>query len=535
MANNKIVGTIPEEVASLPELVNLDISSNRISGTLPEFASSKLESINLSHNDLHGPIPTKFISESEMTVRRLTMPQNRLSGTVPDDIDKLKAVELIDFSDNLLHGTLPPSVGKLSLLKALYLNNNFLVGSIPSELAKSHAVSGERGNILESLHLQENQMSGTLPLTLEYLPLKEIIIHGNKFTGTVPSQICSKDVNAFFFRNNPAPDDNQNFCDAVSCPSDTVAVHGMAPCTPCNNIHSNPYIGQTRICKIWEDEKDILRTLYEHTTNDGGSWRGDGDWTEDNVVLCDLSGITCDENNHVVEINLSGRGLVGTIPESLGFLKYLKKLDLSDNELRGHLPSDLRWAPLESLDITGNEIKGIVPPRLCLEAGINKGESVNCDRIACPAGTYSPSGRMDPVEGHECVPCTYNDREVLGMKTCQIEIITSGVFGVVIAVLALAILSGLFVFGHKIILKSAGNTKKLGELGNDHKCQLEMRSLIRRGSEVSSSSENEMEEEDLRHDVKSMESHIVDRGKKIYSKINNGSVVGQDEEKVENK
>ncbi len=73
----------------------------------------------------------------------------------------------------------------------------------------------------------------------------------------------------------------------------------------------------------------------------------------------------------MTEINLSGRGLMGTIPDSLAFLKHLEKLDLSDNELMGFLPSDLRWAPLESLDISGNKIRGIVPPTLCLKGGIN--------------------------------------------------------------------------------------------------------------------------------------------------------------------
>ena len=47
------------------------------------------------------------------------------------------------------------------------------------------------------------------------------------------------------------------------------------------------------------------------------------------------------------------------MPEVIGFLRFLEHLDLSVNELTGHLPSDLRWTPLETLKISGNKLKGI--------------------------------------------------------------------------------------------------------------------------------------------------------------------------------
>ncbi len=492
MANNKIIGTIPRSLASLPELVRVDLSSNRINGTLPQFTSSKLEYINLGYNDLHGSIPKHLITKSGMTLMTLAMPQNRLSGTIPDTIQDWKVVEQVDFSNNILHGTLPPSIGKLSLLKELYLNNNFLVGSIPHEIASSHPVNSKMGDLLEVVHLQDNELSGTLPLSLEYLPLKEFLIHENKLTGHVPTQICSEDVNFFFFQDIAVTPD-RNYCDAISCPSDTVALDGTAPCISCNNIHYNPYIGQTRMCNTVVNQRDILKNLFERTTENGGKWNGDNNWEDDDVFLCNFSGVTCDGNSHVTEINLKGRGLMGTIPESLGFLKNLEKLDLSDNELMGFLPSDLRWAPLEVLDISGNKIRGIVPPRLCLEAGINQngeGGDFNCDHIVCPGGTYSPSGRRDPIKGHECLPCQYNNPEVLGMKSCRVKNITSGAFGMLTALFTLAIAAGFFV-----VLRMEKKSIKTDRMNaqEERMCQLEMQRPIAVGTDDSFRTECEMQ------------------------------------------
>lgn len=475
MANNKLFGTIPRSVAALPNLMRIDLSSNRINGTLPQFASSKLESINLGYNDLHGSIPKIFITKSKMTLIDLSIPQNRLSGTIPDSIMELKVVEKIDLSNNILHGTIPPSVGNLLLIKHLYLNNNFLVGPIPHTLATSHPIDAKMGDTLEVLRLEDNQLSGTLPLSLEYLTsLTEILIHENKFTGEVPRNICSEDVNAFFFQNTPSTPE-RDVCHAISCPPDTVALDGTAPCTPCNNEHFNPYIGQTRMCNTVVNQREILKTFYERTTEDGGKWNGDNNWEDDEEFLCNFSGVTCDENSHVTEINLSGRGLMGTIPDSLAFLKHLEKLDLSDNELMGFLPSDLRWAPLESLDISGNKIRGIVPPTLCLKGGINDNGvqgDFNCHIIACTVGTYSPSGRQDVRKGHKCLPCQHNNPEVLGMKSCRQTGVASSAFGAFMALFTLAVAAGTFV----VVRTRRKQLKRMNP--QEQMCQLEMQRPI---------------------------------------------------------
>lgn len=333
------------------------------------------------------------------------------------------------------------------------LNNNFLVGSIPHQLALSSPINGKMGDLLETVHLQDNQLSGTVPLQLEYLPkLSELLLHDNKLTGEIPSTICSPNVNAFFFEGLP-PSPGRDYCDAISCPVDMVALDGSDPCISCNNLHYNPYIGQTRSCNTVLNQREILKHFYENTNlrdgaGDGaaGKWKGSNNWEDDETFLCDFTGVTCDKDFHVTEIDLKARGLKGTIPDSLGFLQYLMRVDLSENELEGFLPSDLRWAPLEFLDISGNSIRGIVPPKLCDKAGLNENGSqgsYGCNKIACPIGTYSSSGRERV--GELCLPCHHNNAEVLGNNSCRKVGVGSAVFGVFIFLVTLALAVGAFV------------------------------------------------------------------------------------------
>jgi hypothetical protein len=61
---------------------------------------------------------------------------------------------------------------------------------------------------------------------------------------------------------------------------------------------------------------------------------------------CGWNGIRCAYNSttnitHVTEIILPMRGLTGPIPKEIGFLPYLTKLDLADNEIVGTIPDEI--------------------------------------------------------------------------------------------------------------------------------------------------------------------------------------------------
>ncbi|XP_029143357.1 probable LRR receptor-like serine/threonine-protein kinase At2g24230 isoform X3 [Arachis hypogaea] len=76
--------------------------------------------------------------------------------------------------------------------------------------------------------------------------------------------------------------------------------------------------------------------------------------------VCSWQGVFCDNNKeHVVELNFSGLGLSGTIPDNtIGKLSKLQTLDLSCNKITT-LPSDF-WSlsSIKSLNLSTNQISG---------------------------------------------------------------------------------------------------------------------------------------------------------------------------------
>jgi Leucine-rich repeat (LRR) protein len=418
MRENLLYGPIPSEVAALPKLEIFDVAENALTGNLPYFSSGQLDKLDISRNKLSGFIPSNLGHNHEL-MTSLDVMHNRMSGPLPPSLDRMKNLELLSISNNGFWGVLPTSLGNLPQLTFLYADNNNFVGPIPSNLARPLG-SGGKGSLLEEIWVQQNELSGTLPASLADLSqLQSLYIDGNKFTGKVPGDLCSEDLNVDFF-DGVAADMERNLCDSVACPVDTTSLEGVFPCSPCRSLHYNPYLGRTGKC-IALGQRLILSHFYD-ATSQLGQWIGGSNWNDDKTPLCDFDGITCDSKDNVVEIKLPARGLTGTVPEEIGFLEYLEVLDVSDNQLTGFLPSDLRWAPLRKLDISGNRMKSVVPPMLCLKQGINgngQNGDYNCQRIACPAGTFSPSGMMAGDYGEFfCVPCEDEDANFLGRKQC---------------------------------------------------------------------------------------------------------------------
>jgi len=303
-------------------------------------------------------------------------------------------------------------------------------------------------------------------------PLFNFYIDGNKLTGTIPEEVCEKKLNQDFFVNTNIKDIDRDYCEAVACPSGTMSKEGMYPCIKCHDQYTNPYLGRQGSC-IDLKPIDILYKFYESTNGDhwdydkmnkGEAWFVDKDNVDERSV-CAWIGIECDNDNNIISIQMPNYKLKGSIPEEIGYLRFLSILDLSDNYLTGYLPSDLRWAPLNRLDISGNMLKGLIPPSLCEKQGVNgNGETgrFDCEYIACPMGYISPMGRLTSSDA--CRPCKYGT-SYLGSKECYVtknshhEIASSSfkqggsklVFDALVMMLGLALIG--FFFSYRDIKK----------------------------------------------------------------------------------
>ncbi|XP_020222774.1 protein STRUBBELIG-RECEPTOR FAMILY 3 isoform X2 [Cajanus cajan] len=134
-----------------PSIIEMDLSNNQIGGTIPSTLSP--------------------------TLRNLSLSANQLNGSIPDALSSLTQLSDLDLSGNNLSGQLPPSMENLSSLT--------------------------------TLHLQNNQLSGIL-FVLQDLPLQDLNIENNIFSGPIPPELLSipnfrKDGNPFNTTIIPSP------------------------------------------------------------------------------------------------------------------------------------------------------------------------------------------------------------------------------------------------------------------------------------------------------------------------------------------
>lgn len=69
--------------------------------------------------------------------------------------------------------------------------------------------------------------------------------------------------------------------------------------------------------------------------------------------------------NYMSGLDFSSNQLIGSIPQSIGDMKWLRALNFSDNYLDGSIPKSFsNLSYLESLDLSYNKLTGKIPPEL---------------------------------------------------------------------------------------------------------------------------------------------------------------------------
>jgi len=178
--DNAFSGEIPDSLAQISLLQDLNISNNQLSGPLPASigALSRLESLNLSGNQFTGNLPQTFdqfnrmitldLHDNQFTgsisviaslcqLKRLDIRNNQFSGTI-DDLSTLPHIRTLDLGSNHFESTFPASLAQKTQILRINVQDTHLGGQLPQWESFDYA--------LYSLNLSANRFIGKIPETI---------------------------------------------------------------------------------------------------------------------------------------------------------------------------------------------------------------------------------------------------------------------------------------------------------------------------------------------------------------------------------
>ncbi|KAI3984970.1 hypothetical protein MKX01_004738 [Papaver californicum] len=355
-----LIGPLPQNFNQLSELENLGLQRNKFNGKLPTFKGlSKLTKAYLGGNQF-DTIPVDFLQGLD-SLQILTLEGNPLNKTtgwsIPSYLQNSAQLQTLSMVDCNLIGTIPDWLGTMASLEHLRLSNNRLTGVIPESFKGSSVQTlwlnnqdggGFTGTIdvigsmtsLTTAWLHGNQFTGMIPSNIgELTSLQDLNLNGNQLSGIVPVGLTELNIQKLDLSNNhlmgPMPKfktgnfsiSNNAFCQDVpgaACASEVMALI------------------------------DFLAGLNYPV-------RLTSQWTGNDPCKGHWFGLSCDDQK-VSVINLPNQHLNGSLSPSIGKLDSLRLIQLKQNNITGPISASL--ADLKSLttvDLSGNNIQPPLP------------------------------------------------------------------------------------------------------------------------------------------------------------------------------
>lgn len=354
-------GTLPSNFNQLTELYNIGLQRNKFSGALPTFNGlAKLRYAYLGTNNFDTIPADFFVGLTSLEV--LSLEYNNLNATLgwslPSDIQESTNLASLYLSQCNLVGLIPDFLGQMTSLSTLEMAYNRLTGPIPLSFNVSgvqifqlnnQAAPSLSGPIdvvgkmqsLKQLWLHGNNFSGTIPPSLgDCVSLTDIKLNGNELVGPIPTNLTNLQLTNLTLDSNklsgPIPD--------LKLPPGGFTYSGNSFCQSVPGLSCAPAVTVLL---------DFLASL-NYPIGLAESWTG-------NDPCNSWIGIGCSTGT-VSVINLPNRNLNGNISPSLINLPSLKIIKLGGNKLSGTIPSTLtRLKSLSTLDLSHNNLSPPVP------------------------------------------------------------------------------------------------------------------------------------------------------------------------------
>ncbi|XP_028762058.1 probable leucine-rich repeat receptor-like protein kinase At1g35710 isoform X4 [Neltuma alba] len=168
-------------------VTELDLHNNKLTGPIPPQIErlKRLKILNLRWNKLQDAIPPEIGQLKSLT--HLYLSFNNFKGEIPNELANLQELRYLYLHKNRFSGRIPPELGSLANLRHLDVGNNHLVGTI-RELIRIEGCFPAMRN----LYLNNNYITGGIPANLANLSSLEILyLSYNKMSGVVPSSLAN--------------------------------------------------------------------------------------------------------------------------------------------------------------------------------------------------------------------------------------------------------------------------------------------------------------------------------------------------------
>ncbi|PIN07746.1 Leucine-rich repeat protein [Handroanthus impetiginosus] len=386
----KDLTTLTWFIGSLASLKTLSFSDNELTGFSPEgftgeMRSSKLQYLDLSYNNL-TKIPS-FLS-GQKSLKYLNLEGNYLTNSSHfKDLTTLSMLETLNLGFNVITGNIPCFIGSLASLKALSFAGNKLNGSLPEGLCMLRN--------LEELDLRGNSLTGVIPSCLSNLTsLKLLDLSRNLFVGNIPSTLfrnltsleyISLSYNHFegLFSFSSFSSNAKLEVLELDCGNNELGVDTEnQPWTPLfqlkvlylSNCRLNQPTGSIPTFLLSQLDLRVVDLSHNGMAEKFPSWLFQNNTNLEFVNLVNNS-LTVQEElpdyigsvlPNLRYLNVSANVLQGSIPSSVGDMKMLRSLDLSNNNFSGEIPEKLvaGCVSLEFLKLSNNYLRGPLLPRM---------------------------------------------------------------------------------------------------------------------------------------------------------------------------